>query len=181
MSEPRDPADDADAEADADDLGRAEPYPGAGLIAVDTWTTVAFVVVAVAATVVPDVATAPVVVLSVVMAAIGVVTFVWAYVLAVGRSRGEEIAVAGVYLLSGGAAPRGVRRLLLGLWLVQIAIALVASSVRIFTPVAFASLAPMFGIGIMGLWGAGHGTFPDRAPEPGARRAPRRPGAPEER
>jgi hypothetical protein len=158
-----DEADEPEGHAAPGDPVRAEPWPGAGLVAIDTWTTIVFVVVVTAATIVPDLFTVPLVVVSIAMAAVGVAAFVWAYVVAISRSREEEIAVAGIYFLSGGAAPAGLRRLMLGLWFVQIAVALVASSVRIFTPVAFASLAPMFGIGLLGLWGAGHGEYPRRS------------------
>ena len=40
-----------------------------------------------------------------------------------------------------------------------------AASIRPFTEVAFGILAPMFGLGLMALWGGRHGTFPPRPPE----------------
>ena len=37
-----------------------------------------------------------------------------------------------------------------------------AAAVRPYTAVAFTVLAPMFGLGMMALWGARHGRFPER-------------------
>jgi hypothetical protein len=51
---------------------------------------------------------------------------------------------------------------MLGLWAVQLVVSLVVASIRPFTAVAFAILVPMFGIGMMGLWSARHGSFPPR-------------------
>ena len=41
-----------------------------------------------------------------------------------------------------------------------------AASIRPFTAVAFGILAPMLGLGLMGLWGARHGRFPAAPGEP---------------
>ncbi|MEZ5233844.1 MAG: hypothetical protein R2749_14220 [Acidimicrobiales bacterium] len=37
-----------------------------------------------------------------------------------------------------------------------------AAAVRPFTPVAFCTLTPVFGLGVLGLCGATHGRFPPR-------------------
>ena len=42
------------------------------------------------------------------------------------------------------------------------AIAVVVASIRPYTAVAFAVLAPMLGLGAMAMWGARHGDFPPR-------------------
>jgi hypothetical protein len=42
---------------------------------------------------------------------------------------------------------------------VEIAAAIVSSSIRPFTPMAFGFLVPVFGLGMMGLWGARYGVF----------------------
>jgi hypothetical protein len=98
----------------------------------------------------------------------GTVAFVFAYFVAVGRSRHDEIAVASLYLLSG-SAPRRVRRHLLGSLAAEVAIALATAAVRPFTTLAFGVLAPMFGLAVAGLWAARYGTFPPRD-APGRRR-----------
>lgn len=90
--------------------------------------------------------------------AVGVVLFLWGYAVGVARSRDEQVTLGGLFFLSG-TAPRVVRfrlRLAFGL---QVAIAVVAASVRPYTAVAFAVLAPMLGLGAMALWGARHGAF----------------------
>ena len=45
---------------------------------------------------------------------------------------------------------------------VEVVAVVAAASVRPFTEVAFGILAPMFGLGLMGLWGGRYGEFPPR-------------------
>lgn len=69
--------------------------------------------------------------------------------------------MGGLFFLSG-SAPRPVQRRLNLLLAAQVVISIVAASIRPFTPIAFAVLAPMFGLGLNGLWAARHGAFPPR-------------------
>lgn len=98
--------------------------------------------------------------ISVVLFLVGCAVFLVAYARAVNRSRTEEIAVAGVYLMMGESAPRRVRNHLLGSLAVQIVVALVTAAIR--WPLAFGILVPTLGMGLAGLWTATHGTFPER-------------------
>ena len=93
--------------------------------------------------------------------AAGCVVFVVAYAVAVRRSRTDEIAVAGLYLLSG-SAPKSVRRHLLGSVAVEIAVALATAAARPYTIAATGVLVPVYGVGLAGLWAARHGTFAPR-------------------
>jgi hypothetical protein len=93
----------------------------------------------------------------------GFVAFVWAYAIAVRRSRTDEIAVAGLYLLSGSAS-KAVRRQLLGSLAAEVAVALVTAAARPYTIAATGILAPLYGLGLAGLWAARHGTFGPRQP-----------------
>lgn len=94
----------------------------------------------------------------------GSVVFMWAFLVAVGRSRTEEIDVAGLFLLSG-SAPRRVQVTMLASVVVQSVVPLVVAVIRPFT--AFAVLAPVWSLGLAGLWVARHGTFGPRVSEPG--------------
>ena len=96
-----------------------------------------------------------------VMFAGGVGAFLWAYGIAVGRSRTDEIGIGGLYFLAGSAPP-AIRLHLLGSLAAQVVIAIAAASIRPFSSVAFAVLAPMWGLGLAGLWGARYGTFAPR-------------------
>jgi hypothetical protein len=102
----------------------------------------------------------------------GVATGIWAYTSALERSRTEEVGVANLFLLTGATAPRTVRR---ALWLClggQIAVAIAGATIGIagldegqLNALAFGWLAPMFGIGVNGIWSARHGSFgPRQAP-----------------
>jgi threonine/homoserine efflux transporter RhtA len=90
----------------------------------------------------------------------GCVVFLVAYAKAVSRSREEEIAVAGVYLMMGNSAPKETRAHLLGSLAAQTAIAIVTAAIR--WPLAFGILVPTLGLGLAGLWSATHGRFPAR-------------------
>ena len=91
----------------------------------------------------------------------GAVTFLWAYAIAVGRSRSVEIGIGGLYFLQG-SAPKPVQRHLLGSLAVEVVIAIATAAAKPFTSVAFAVLAPMWGLGLAGLWAAKHGNFATR-------------------
>jgi hypothetical protein len=97
---------------------------------------------------------------SLVLFVAGCVVFLVAYARAVGRSRTEEVAVAGVYLMMGGSAPASIRTHLLGSLATQTVIALVTAAIR--WPLAFGILVPTLGLGLAGLWTATHGAFPDK-------------------
>jgi hypothetical protein len=94
----------------------------------------------------------------------GCAVFAWAFVLAVARSRTDEIAVASLYLLSG--APSDVRAQLFGSLVVELVVAFGTAAARPYTIAATAILAPVYGLALCGLWSARYGTFPPRKPTP---------------
>jgi hypothetical protein len=93
----------------------------------------------------------------------GTGVFVAALVIAAGRSRSEEIGMGGLFFLQG-SAPRPVQLHLMGSLAAQCAIALGTAAARPYTTLAFGILAPVWGIGLAGLWAARHGTFGARRP-----------------
>lgn len=125
--------------------------------------TAVFVVATLIGTVAID-AVLVTVVTSLALFALGMAVFFLAYAKAVTRSRYEAIGMGGLFFLAG-SAPRRVQVLLLGSLGVEVVVGFVAASVRIYTPVAFALLVPMYGLGLAGLWGATYGTFPPRDAE----------------
>jgi hypothetical protein len=144
-----------------DAADEVEGLPGEGIIVASFAGTGAFVAAATVAAVFPDRFARSVAYFDGALFAIGVFAFLWAYWAAVQRSRTDDVSVAGVYLLMG-STPRVVRfRLLLAL-AVEVVAALTTALIRPDTPVAFGVLVPMFGLGLAGLWGARHGTFPPR-------------------
>jgi hypothetical protein len=111
----------------------------------------------------------------------GTVAFLWAYAVAIQRSRTEEIVVANLFFLQG-SAPTPVRRSLLGSAGVEVVAAFAAAAVRPYTALAFGILVPMYGIGLAGLWGARRGEFGPRQARPDARPAKNSPkGSPRAR
>ena len=88
----------------------------------------------------------------------GCVAFGIGFAKAVGRSRYEEIDLAGLFYLTE-SAPAEVRTAFLRGWFAQMAIAVVA--VAVSRP-PFAVMAPVWGIGLITWWAALHATFPPR-------------------
>lgn len=137
---------------------------GRSIVTASVAGTAIYVVAAVLGTITLDLAIVTVVV-SLVLFAIGTVTFLMAYFTAIGRSRYEAIGMGGLFFLVG-SAPRDVQVRLLGALGVQTIVAFATAIIRIYTPVTFGLLVPMFGLGLAGLWGARHGTFPPRPADP---------------
>jgi hypothetical protein len=144
----------------ADDVG-TEP-PGRGLVHLDLGGTAALVATSLAAAVAPSAFTAVHATLSVVLFLVGTAALLWAYGLGVARSRADTIDIPGLFLLSGPAAPASIRTPFRVALAVQVVAVVLAASIRPFTEVAFGILAPMYGLGLMALWGGRHGTFPAR-------------------
>jgi hypothetical protein len=145
--------------------GAPDATPGrsvGGAIIRASWAgTVLFVVAATAATLVPDTLGAPFAVLSVVYLLVGIGLFVVVLLIAASRSRTDAIGIGGLFFLQG-SAPRSVQRQLMASFAVEVVVAFVAASIRIYTPLAFGILVPMYGLGLAGLWGARHGSFGPR-------------------
>jgi hypothetical protein len=157
-----------DPDADAAPAGAPQVSATAGvdagerIVLLDWIGTGVFVAVATLATILPDDAARPAAVVDLVLFAVGVVTFLWAYAVAVSRSRTDALSIAGLYFLADDAAPRPTRIRLRIALAVQVVVAIVSASIRLYTSVAFGVLVPMFGLGLMGLWGARHGRFAAR-------------------
>ena len=101
-------------------------------------------------------------VVSLVLFGAGIAAFVVAYARAVSRSRTDRIGVMSMFFLEGSVAPRPVRRLLLGSFLVQVLVAVAVAAARPNTSLAFGILVPVYGLSLAGLWGARHGSFRPR-------------------
>jgi hypothetical protein len=132
--------------------------------------TAAFGVTAAAATALPEPLVYVSVPVAIVLFAAGVVAFLWAYFIAIGRSRTDLIGIGGLYFLVR-CAPRRVQHRMMWSLATEVVVALATASIRPYTPLAFGILVPVYGLGLAGLWGARHGTFPPR-PHPGPARPP---------
>jgi hypothetical protein len=139
--------------------------PGARIIRVSDVVTAVFTVVAVLSAVFLDHLNALLVITSLLLFLAGCVAFLWAYAIAVARSRTDAIGIGGLFFLQG-SAPRHVQLRLLGALTVQVVVAVATAAVHPFTSAAFAVLAPMFGLGTAGLWGARYGHFGARTTDP---------------
>ena len=95
----------------------------------------------------------------------GVVAFVAAYARAVQRSREVVIGIAELFFLAGGVATPDVRLSLLGALFLQVAVGLGTAIARPYSTLAAGTLAPVYGLGLCGLWASRHGAFPPRPPK----------------
>jgi hypothetical protein len=108
-------------------------------------------------------------VVSLALFAVGIATSLWAYTTALERSRTQEVGVANLYLLTGGTAPKPVKRVMSLALVVQVVAALIGATVGVaglqesdLNALAFGVLVPMFGIGMNGAWAARYGSYGPR-------------------
>jgi hypothetical protein len=142
-------------------IGLDDDTPGRRLVAASWWGTGAFTATAVPGAVSPDLFGVPAVAVAIALFAAGSVAMFWAFLVAVQRSRTDLIGIGGIYFLVG-SAPAGVQRHLMASLAVEVVVALVTASIRVFTSLAFGILVPVWGLGLAGLWGARYGTFAAR-------------------
>lgn len=138
-----------------------EPLPGGRIVLASRVGTAVFVVTAVAAVIDRDTFGLVAVAVDLVLFLVGCVVFLWAFGVAVGRSRTDAIGIGGLYFLQG-SAPKPIQVALLVPFAVQVGVALVAAGLKPFTSLAFGVLVPMFGLAQAGLWGARYGHFGSR-------------------
>lgn len=134
------------------------PAAGRGIVTASYAGTAALAVSAVPGVADPDPLAVVTAVVAVGLFAAGCGLFLWAYAIAVNRSRTDAIGIGGLFFLAG-SAPRPVRLRLLGSFAAQVVVAFVAASARPYTNLAFAVLAPVYGLGLSGLWAARYGRF----------------------
>jgi hypothetical protein len=135
--------------------------PGHRLIEASWAGTAVLVVVVVAGIVALDAVAPLAVAVSAALFVGGSVAFFLGYAKAVDRSRVEVLGVGGIYFMSG-STPRRVRRHMMGSLAAEVAVVIVALAVKPFSSLVFTSLAPMWALGLAGMWAARHGTFPPR-------------------
>jgi hypothetical protein len=141
--------------------GRRAAVPADPLIRASVYGTIAFTVVAVAAAIAPDALAVVAVVADLVLFTAGCACFALALLRAADRSREDELTLPGLFWLTG-SAPAEVRKWLLGSFVVEVVVAFATAGARPFTGLAFGILVPVYGLGLVGLWGARAGTFPPR-------------------
>jgi hypothetical protein len=146
----------------------APPDAGQGIVTLDLAVTAVFVVVSVLATFVRGLRGVAVVV-DLLLFLIGTVLMLVALVRAAGRSRTHEIAVSTLFFLAG-SAPRRPKLRLLGGTAVQVVVGAATAGARPYTSLAFGVLAPLWGLGMTGVWAARHGSFPPSRRGPTSRR-----------
>ena len=99
----------------------------------------------------------------------GGLAFGRAYVVALRRSRFEQVSTIAAFVQLPGA-PRSLR---IELWVavgLQCAAGFTGAALRPFGPLAFGILACVYGLGVIALWGAAFGTFAGRSPRTERRR-----------
>ena len=140
------------------------------IVRFDVIATAVFTISAISAAIVFDGAVMTVAaVVSLGLFFIGIAAFLWSFWNAVQRSRGEQVAVTQLYLLTGGVAPTRVRNTMWAALAVQCVVGLGTAIARPNAPdgspgnsLALGVLVPILGFGLNGLWAAFHGRYQDR-------------------
>lgn len=88
----------------------------------------------------------------------GAALFSWAFLIAAGRSRDEELTVAGAFFLAGSVGAPD-RRWAFGALAAQTVIGVAGAAADPYTTMAFGVLVPMFGLGVIAFLGSAHGAF----------------------
>lgn len=135
---------------------------GKGLLDLTALGTAAIVVTSLSAAAYPDPFGVLHAGLSCLLFAVGTGGLLWGYALGVARSRTDNVTLGGLFFLSAPAAPASVRRRFRIALTVETLVVLLAAAIRPFSVVAFGVLAPMFALGLMGVWGGRHAVFPPR-------------------
>jgi hypothetical protein len=152
------------------DVALASPTAGRGIVLASWIATALLTVTAAAGDVAPHTLGIAALAVALVMFFGGIGAFCWAYLIAVGRSRECEIGLSGVFGLSG-SAPAAVRIRLFGSLATEAVVAVVTAAIRPYSILSFGILGVMWGLGLVGLWGAKYGAFQPRQPSaPGRRR-----------
>ena len=136
--------------------------PGDGLVNLTFAGTGALVGTSIAASVLPDPFGIVHAVLSGVLFVVGTGALLWAYALGVSRSRAVVVTLPGLFFLAGGAAPPDTSRRFRVAFAVEIVVVVAAAAIHPYTNVAFGVLAPLFGLGLMSVWGGRYGSFAAR-------------------
>jgi hypothetical protein len=142
-----------------------EPPPGEALVSFAFAGTGAIVGTRLAAGLLPDTFGVVHALLSAALFAIGTGALLWAYALGVSRSRAVVVTLVGLFFLGGGAAPPEIAKRFRIALAVEVVAVVAAAVPRAGTEsvVAFGVLAPMFGLGLMAVYGGRFGVFPARA------------------
>jgi hypothetical protein len=120
-------------------------------------TTVVYALVTVPAALGVDSLDGAEIAVSLALFAISIPVWCYAFGLAVVRTtRGDNVVVASLFFLQG-SAPKPVQRQLFAALAVNL---VVVAATAVANP--FGVLVPMLPLGLIGLWGARHGTFPPR-------------------
>jgi hypothetical protein len=136
--------------------------PGEGVVNLLFAGTGALVGTSVAGALLPDTFDIVHAALSGLLFAVGTGAMLWGYALGVSRSRSVAVTMAGLFFLAGGAAPTEVARRFRIALAVQIVVVVAAALIRPDSNMPFGVLAPMFGLGLMAVWGGRHGAFDPR-------------------
>ena len=131
--------------------------------------TVVFCAVTALGVVWPERAGSAAQVTALVLFAAGCAAFGRAYVVAIRRSRKEKVSTLAAFLQMPGASP-ALRAEFRVMTCLQFATGLTGAALRPSGVLAFGILAGVYGLGLIGLWGASLGTFPPRSLPTGRKR-----------
>ena len=137
---------------------RAQWADGQAILNWSWFGTVVFCVAAIPATIWPSWFQWPFMAVSMGMFLAGTVLLAWALWIAVQRSRYFVVGIGGLFF-TVGSAPVQVQKILLSSLCFEVVVGFLAATLRIYTPVTFGILAPVWALGLTSLWCARFGSF----------------------
>lgn len=143
--------------------GEPEAVPGRGIVLASWGGDAAFAVTAIPAALGVAALDGVAVGTAAALFVCSIVVWLWALgVAAIRSAQGDDVQVGSMFLFQG-PAPRRVRAHLFGALAVALAVTVATAAAN-----PFGVLVPMLPLGLVGLWGARHGRYPQRT-EPGRR------------
>ena len=140
-------------------MAARDPLPGGRIIAASWIGNAIFAATAIPAAAGVEALDAAAIGVALGLFAISLGVWCWAFAIALARTtRGDDVVVGSLFLLQG-PVPRRVRAHLFGSLSVCLVITAVTAAAE-----PFGVLVPMLPLGLAGLWGARHGTYPPRRP-----------------
>jgi hypothetical protein len=138
-------------------VGSVRVVPGRAIVIASWLGNAVFACTAIPAAAGVDALETPALIIELTLFFASIVVWLWAFGAAVVRSaQGDEIVVANLFLVQGDV-PRAVRIQLFASVILSVAIAAGTAAAD-----PFGVLVPMLPLGLCGLWGARHGSFPAR-------------------
>lgn len=138
-------------------LNSIQKHEGNWIWQASVWGVLLFTLGSVLSTIWLESLKIPYMAVSFLLFALGFMAFVYALYLAAERSRSETLHISGIFWLTTSPKALAWKFRILLIFMCGVAIAI--NLIKLYTFLAFGILAPIFVLGLMGIWGAKWGKY----------------------